>query len=498
MDLRDAPPRHGDDTLRAVLDAVPDAVVGVGADGTIELVNRQAEQLFGWTAPELIGRKVEVLVPGPVRHRHVAHRTEYSAEPVTRPMGMGVELSALRKDGSSFPAEISLSSVDHGTSSALTLAAVRDITERVVEAQRAQQRRAESQRMESLGQLAGGIAHDFNNLLGVILNYASVASRHVDDPAVTADLAEIQAAAELGASLTRQLLTFARREPVMSELIDVSDAVKDTAWLLNRTLGEDIDLELDLTDDGATAFFGRGQLEQILLNLALNSRAAMPNGGVFTVQVSASAPSHSPRTVTISVTDTGVGMTAEIAQRAFEPFFSTKALGQGTGLGLASVYGIVQQNDGRVDIRSGSGEGTTITVVLPYASPAGDTEPRILGRPTGHGERILVVEDEDALRTETARLLMNSGYIVLEAADGRQALDLLHEEATVDLIVTDVAMPQMRGDQLAAEVGSRWPGIPLIYVTGIDSGVRALGRPTVLKPVDEAALLTAVRTALDD
>jgi CheY-like chemotaxis protein len=359
------------------------------------------------------------------------------------------------------------------------------------------QRIFEAQRLESLGHLAGGIAHDFNNLLGVIINYATLVARQVSDPVVSADVAEIRAAAERGAGLTRQLLTFARRDVVHPEQLDVSSVVHSMASLFERTLGEHIDLRLDLGAQPVVALCDRTQFEQILLNLAINARDAMTEGGVLGISVRCAEPGVSP--VLLTVTDGGHGMSAEVLAHAFEPFFTTKPRGHGTGLGLASVYGIVTQNGGQISLESVPGEGTTVTVRLPSATSVGSAEqPR---PPATHGgsERILLVEDKKALRIVTARLLRESGYDVLVAADGVEALDLLHAGGgNIDVVLTDVAMPRMRGDELARQIRDRAYLVPIIFMTGYDSGAAPGGTRVLTKPVAEEVLLEAIREALEN
>jgi hypothetical protein len=425
-------------------------------------------------------------------------------------MGAGLQLSALCKDGSTFPAEISLSTVTDDQGDLMVLAAVRDIRERIeLEAQRQRSaleaQREQSHRLESLGQLAGGVAHDFNNLLGVILNYATLMSRRVVEPTAIADLGEIRAAAERGASLTAQLLTFARRDVLNRESLDVTSVVSSVGSMLKRTLGEHILLRLELGEVPVFATCDRSQLEQIVMNLAINARDAMPEGGVLTIAVQhATEPSEEQfKPAVLTVADTGHGMTSEVAARAFEPFFSTKPRGRGTGLGLATVYGIVGQNEGQITLSSTPGEGTTVTVQLPAAVESAGTwqaetaEANRSRRTAGGHERILLVEDEAPLRVGTARLLEEAGYDVLTASDGVDALEIFDRDSRFDLIVTDLAMPRMRGDELALQLSFRAPALQVIFMTGYDSGGAPLTGRVLAKPVVETHLLQAVRETLD-
>ena len=477
---------------------MPDALVAVDRDGQIVYANDAVAHLFGWPVGRLLGEQVEILLPGHVRAAHLRHRADYLNAPEARSMGAGLPLQGQRRDGTTFPADVSLSAFGLAAEF-VVLAAVRDMTERIAEAERALMERTQSQRLESLGQLAAGVAHDFNNLLGVILNYAALALRRVDDPIIVADLGEIRAAAELGAGLTKQLQMFARREPIEPEVIDVGAVVRNVASLLEHTLGEHIQLRLKRSGTTVAASYVRTQLEQILLNLALNARDAMPDGGVLTITVESSAVDLAPGMVRLTVTDTGHGMSEEVAAHAFEPLFTTKPAGKGTGLGLATVYGIAQQNGGEVGISSVPSEGTTVTVLLRAAEGALLSSVPVAADYPGGRERLLLVEDETALRVATGRLLADSGYQISHAEDGVAALEFLElEHASIDLVISDVAMPRMRGDELADQVNRRWPELPLIFVTGYDSGDTPPAGTVLAKPVDAEELLRAIREALDD
>jgi PAS domain S-box-containing protein len=491
--------RRTEHRYRAVLASAPDATLGVDSAGRIELLNAQAEKLFGWSAAELLGEQIEVLVPEMDRAQHAMHRAGYAADPQWREMGAGLQLSARRKDGTTFPAEISLSAVREAPESLLVLASIRDVTERIELASERQRdaleaQRERSHRLESLGQLAGGIAHDFNNLLGVILNYTALLIRRTTDPMAAADLGEIRAAAERGAALTRQLLTFARRDVANPAPVDVNDVVRSVVAMLERTLGEAIELRLELTPAPLIAVVDRQQLEQIVMNLAINSRDAMPCGGRIAI---ATTRSQQELGIALRVTDTGEGMRSDVVARAFEPFFTTKPHGKGTGLGLATVYGIVRQNGGEVRIDSEVGVGTTVTINLRGADGIAPHHDRPSGDPLGGNERILLVEDEKALRVATARILAGHGYEVIAAADGFEALEFLEDSPDIDVVVTDIAMPRMRGDELAREITARRPGTRVIMMTGYDSGDGPPAGRLLAKPVGEEELLRAIREVVD-
>jgi hypothetical protein len=496
--------RRTEQRFRAVLASAPDAILGVDPSGLIELANVQAERLFGWTVDELVGMQVEELVPDGVRGRHAALRASYVTEPQSRPMGAGLRLSARRRDGGTFPAEISLSAVDEGVGSLLVLAAVRDVTDRVeFEDERRRQaldaQAERSHRLESLGQLAGGVAHDFNNLLGVILNYTTLILREVTDPRTVSDLGEIRAAADRAAGLTRQLLTFARQDTLNPEPLEVSEIVRGVASMLDRTLGEHVILNLALDDEPLVAIADRHHVEQIVLNLAINARDAMPDGGTLTISSGRSRDVGDE--IVLQVIDDGHGMGPEVLAHAFEPFFTTKPTGEGTGLGLATVYGIVGQNGGEVSIESAVGNGTTVTVCLPRVD--GPVPVRELGLAASPGgkERILLVEDEEALRIATARILSERGYEVLVAADGMEALEVFEaqraRQITIDVVVSDVAMPRMRGDELEGRLLELDPDVRVLFLSGYDSVDAPLIGRLLPKPVPEKVLLKAIREALD-
>jgi signal transduction histidine kinase len=348
-------------------------------------------------------------------------------------------------------------------------------------------------RLEDLGLLAGGVAHDFNNLLGVILNYLTLIRRRIDEPSLLDDLNAIREAAERGSGLTRQLLTFARRDPVSLGHVNVNEALTNIVNLLTPLLGAVVTVALQLDDSHPVVAMDAQQLDQVLINLSLNARDAMPRGGTITISSHRRDDGH----VEIGVTDTGVGMSEDVARRAFEPFFTTKPREQGTGLGLATVYGIVQRAGGRVAISSSPGLGTHVRVVLPEStnSPVttvedGDT---IL---EGRGEMVLLVDDDAPLRESTARLLEQAGYRVVRAADGLAALTVLNTMGeTIDVVLTDRSMPRLDGDQLVERVRHTHPHIPVVMMTGL-SDAGAASTPLVMKPLDEVMLLRVMKEAL--
>jgi len=342
----------------------------------------------------------------------------------------------------------------------------------------------QSQRLEVLGQLAGGVAHDFNNLLAVILNYATFVVDELTTwpgnrkDAVIGDVEQIRQAAERAAALTHQLLAFARREVIQPRVLDLNGIVADVEQLLRRTLGEDIILHTKLAGQPWPVLVDTGQMEQVLVNLAVNARDAMPGGGVLTIDtaniiieadfLAADSTLRPGRHVRLRVGDTGTGMPAHVIEHAFEPFYTTKADGKGTGLGLATVYGIVTQTAGTIDIHSQPGVGTTFTIMIPVTDerPEPVKDPRSYGR-TPKGETVLIVEDEEALRDVTRRIFTQSGYHVLTAADGREALALAARyDGEIHLLVTDVVMPNMLGQEVAEKLRQLRPGVAVLYMSG--------------------------------
>jgi PAS domain S-box-containing protein len=504
----------------ALLELAPDALVGIGPDGLIALVNNQVRDLFGYTREELLGSPVELLVPPRFHGSHAAQRAGYFADPRRRPMGAGLELFARRRDGSEFPAEISLSSTETDAGP-LAVAAIRDISERLeaahererlkaeAERERMQNQLHQSQRLEALGQLAGGIAHDFNNLLAVIINYAAFVADDLEAAgsgeedrwtSTREDIRQIRLAGERAAHLTHQLLAFARREVVQPEVVDVNDVVMDVEQLLRRTIGEHVELRSALAEDLRPVLIDPGQLEQILINLAVNARDAMPGGGTLRIdtanldvdaEYADARPGLTPgRYVRLRVSDNGEGMSAETVQRAFDPFYTTKPPGEGTGLGLATVYGIIQQAGGRSQIYSEPGVGTTITVALPATLQSPSPEPSVGPRPArARGGTILLVEDEEALREVTRRILTRAGYEVIAAPGGEEALAAAEAHGEpIDLLLSDVIMPHMAGPELARRLLKSQPGVGVLLMSGfaqpildagghLDAGVRLIEKP---------------------
>ncbi|GAA2516630.1 hybrid sensor histidine kinase/response regulator [Pilimelia columellifera] len=391
---------------------------------------------------------------------------------------------------------------------------LRDVTSAVLadqERERLEQQLRQAERLESLGQLAGGIAHDFNNLLAVITGYAAMVDDAIppNDPA-HADLEGIRAAAQRGAGLTRQLLIFSKREPSRPERVDLNLVVEETQILLSRTLGEDIALCSRLTPGLLPVVADRSKVEQVLMNLVMNSRAAMPDGGELTIATSNLPGSGDvPGQVELTVVDTGCGMPEEVASRAFEPFFTTRGPTNGSGLGLATAYGAVKEAGGDISIASAVGVGTTVRITLPVA-PAGPPQHVAPAapqpeRPAGDaGGTVLLVEDEDAVREIVRRILIRAGYAVLHSGRPKEALRMFAEHGQdIDAVIADVVMPEMSGTQMVAQMLHERPDLPVLFMSGYTMGEApggyALpeGAPLLRKPFDGKTLVRRLRELVD-
>ena len=369
----------------------------------------------------------------------------------------------------------------------------------------------QAQKMEAVGQLAGGVAHDFNNLLSVILNYAKFARADIPpESPIREDLDEVVNAGERAARLTRQLLSFSRQEVLAPELLGINEVVFEMDKMLRRTIGEDIEMST-VAADGPLVHIDRGQLEQIVLNLALNARDAMPKGGRLLIETDAVtiledgtesvAPGHYAR---LRVSDTGCGIPAEQLERIFEPFFTTKEPGRGTGLGLATIYGAVQRGGGGLDVSSEVGRGTEFSVFFPATTDVA-AAPTEAENNTADltGQTVLLVEDEDAVRTMVERLLRQLGADVLSASSGPEALNLSRSHpGTLDILITDVVMPKMSGKELARELTDLRNGTPVLFMSGYTHnhvaahGILAEGEHLLQKPFDAEGLRDAVRSLL--
>jgi two-component system cell cycle sensor histidine kinase/response regulator CckA len=473
--------------IETIIAANPDAVVVADADGAVLFANRAALEMFDRPEEELLGRALDFPMP----------EDEVTAIEIDRPGGKRRgEVRATRIDWHGRPA---------------VLASIRDVTERHL----MEEKLLQSQKMEAVGQLTGGVAHDINNLLQVILGNAEVLIGHPADEEVRSHARYILLAAERGADLTRRLLIFARRQTLTTRAVDVGALLARVAALARRTLGETIAVRIDVERGLPPATADEAQLETAILNLCLNARDAMPDGGGIAIAASLRQIDGDPVDsggvaaggyVCVEVRDTGSGMPPEVAQRAFEPFFTTKPQGKGTGLGLSMVYGLMKQLGGTATIATAPGEGTAISLLLPAAvqreaRPAPAAPPR---PSRGGAERILFVEDDDLVRSSVQALLGRLGYDVVAAGDAHAALELLERDSGFDLLFTDMVLPGgVNGRALASEVRRRLPGIRTLFSSGYSEldtlGVADGEEPLELlpKPYRREQLAERIRAVLD-
>lgn len=636
-----------------LLETIPDAIVAVQSDGTILQVNSQTEQLFGYAKSELIGKKIEVLVPERFRAVHDAHRAQFAQQPKTRRMGAGLDLKGRRRDGSEFDVEISLSPV-HTQSGILVLSAIRDVSDRkrieaelrraneelekrtskeigeyrarlaaiidssedaiigknldgtitswnrgaqrmygytpeeivgrnisiltpkeradeipsilariksgehiahcestritkdgrrldvsisispirdafgtivgasaiardVTEQKRAEEHLRQAQKMEAVGRLAGGLAHDFNNILGIVTACTELLRGVIENnEQSTPYIANIRKAVERGTSLTRQLLSFTRKTAINPQLIDLNTHLKDVAKLIRPLMGDDVEIIVQSRSASAIVEMDPGQLDQIVLNLGVNSRDAMPSGGKFILETTAIdlddafTAKHEPLKpgpyIVLAASDTGVGMDKATAGRIFEPFFTTKETGKGTGLGLATVYGIVQHGGGHVWVYSEPGRGTTFKIYLPSAEAKlgeqSNAAPELPVR-RRDGTTILLVEDDGIMLSLTRQLLVENGFEVLEAKNGDAALEIVRSHpGPIHVLLTDVVMRGMSGPDLVAAIAQSHPSIKTVFMSGYTGELVAQGQPSILsvplleKPFTRTALYKILDTTL--
>jgi two-component system, cell cycle sensor histidine kinase and response regulator CckA len=372
-----------------------------------------------------------------------------------------------------------------------------------------------AQKMDAVGRLAGGVAHDFNNMLTVILGYSQLMRTNMasDDP-YRNDLEEIERAALRSAELTRQLLAFSRQQVLAPKVMSLNTVITEMDKMLQRLIGEHIDLATAPTVDLGSIKADPGQIEQVIMNLAVNARDAMPDGGKLTIETAnmdfdeSYAGQHfgilPGRYIMLAVSDSGCGMSVETKSRIFEPFFTTKEVGKGTGLGLSTVYGIVNQTGGHIEVYSELGRGTTFKIYLPRVDEPCDAgaEPDFRRRATGGSETILLAEDDDLVRKFVRHALEGSGYYVIEARDGQEAIE--HCEAHhIDMLITDIVMPRMSGPELVERLEAHQPMMPVLYVSGytdramVHQGVVGPGRAFLQKPFTPEALLHKVRDTID-
>ena len=468
--------RDQEERFRSVTETAADAIVTADSHGKIQYWNQAAESLFGYSSDEILGKPLHLIIPE--RHFEALAQIFKRAKTGRRERALlrNVDVEAVKADGTEVPVEISLSSWDTKEERFFT-AIMRDMTE----IHQAQRRAQLQERLAAIGQLAAGIAHDFNNILGTIVMYSELVTKTQADISDKAQeqLATINQQAMRGASLTNQILDFSRKAVMERKPMDFLPFLEDFKKLLLRTLPENIIIRLNYQNDLYVANADPARMQQVFMNLALNARDAMPEGGELTFEISIV---HIGKVMNIhleeippgnwlkiSVSDTGMGISPENLPYIFEPFFTTKAPGEGTGLGLAQVYGLVKQHDGYVDVITELGHGTTIDVYLPLVGfpLAGETIRIDIPFREGSGEKILIVEDDQETRRAIGEILSSLNYEVLTAGNGQEALSLFeHPETIPDLVLSDLVMPVVGGVELYQELNASHPEIPMVVMTG--------------------------------
>jgi PAS domain S-box-containing protein len=457
--------------MRALRDTLVDGLVIIDEHNTIHSFNLAAERIFGHRAEEVIGQNVRILMPEPYQGSHDRYVENYVRTGHAKIIGIGREVTGLRKDGSTFPMHLAVGEMAH-RDGRYFVGVIRDLTkDKEVQSQLRQ-----AQKLDAIGKLTGGIAHDFNNLLSVLTMDLETLSDMTPAGDGRRELIEESLGITRSASqLTQQLLAFARKQPLNPKTVNINQFAAHFAGLLRRSIGESIRLETTVSDDLWHAKVDPNQLEHALLNLALNARDAMPGGGRLTIETrnvvleedyTVQAGVAPGEYVCVSVTDTGMGMPREVVEHAFEPFFTTKTEGKGSGMGLAMVYGFVRQSQGHVAIYSEPGLGTTVSLYFPHVRAEGGER---AGAPPaaalGEGT-ILLVEDFLQLRQRTKHMLGRLGYNVTDVSGAAEALGLLSKGRRFDLLFTDVVMPGMNGYELADRARELLPGLRVVLASG--------------------------------
>ena len=495
--------------LAAAVEQTADSILITDVDGNIQYVNPAFERITGYSEAEALGRNARLL------------RSDKNSSQVYEDLWRTIkrgdiwvgQLTNRRKDGTYFDQHVTISPVRDDSGKVVNYVAVKQDRTAQLQVERQLQ---QSQRLEAIGQLAGGVAHDFNNLLTAILGYSELSLRRLKpDDRIAHHVNEIRKAAERAAALTRQLLAFSRKQILEPRILNLNSVVSDLNQMLRRLIGEDIDLVTRFDEDLKSVKADPTKMEQVIMNLIINARDAMPRGGKLIIEThnATMSPGYNVHRqalaageyVVLAVTDTGVGMNAETQTHIFEPFFTTKECGKGTGLGLSMVYGIVKQSEGYIRVRSELGEGTTFEVYLPSVEAVADPQSRPLHEPIETGsETLLLVEDDSSVRRVTARLLKSAGYIVIEAESGKEALYAISKYPKIDLVISDVVMPEMGGRELAEKLRHLIPGTRMLFMSGYedDAVLRAEVAEKEIgfleKPFTPQTLTRKVRDMIED
>ncbi|MCB1050216.1 MAG: response regulator [Acidobacteria bacterium] len=473
--------RHSEERFRMVTELANDAILGIDPGGRVIMWNQSASRIFGYAQKDILGQPLQLLIPEklrPVYQQAFKVALEQSHPP---PHGLTLQFTGLHRDGHTFPVEVW---VTHWTNELGThyTGIVRDIQDRKsaeLERARLLEQLRQAQKMEAIGRLAGGVAHDFNNMLSVILGYADLAKTHTEPSSpIWSPLEEIAKAAKRSESLTRQLLAFARKQAISPKPLDLNDVVRSNQPMLSRLIGENVRIELALDPALWKVKIDPQQFENVLVNLGVNARDAILNVGTITIKTFNVLPGSSwhltyPRLgsetyVGLSFCDTGNGMSEETLQHIFEPFFTTKDSSKGTGLGLATIYGIVKQNQGFIQVQSQVGQGTDFHIFFPrYHGPVEEAVPFAETQPRRGNESILLVEDEPQILELLEAYLTQLGYRVASESNPEKAVERVHRAPHgFDLLLTDVIMPGMDGKQLYDEVRRIQPGIKVLFMSG--------------------------------
>ena len=518
--------------MAKVLNLSPDAIISVDSEQKIIQFNGGAEKIFGYAPRDVLGKHLDMLIPGKFRTAHRQHIDNLAGAPEeTRPMGQAREVAGLRKSGEEFPARAEITRMFMKGELVHTVYLV-DMSRRQVDGRQPEENERQlqarqtelerqlrhSQKMDAVGKLAGGMAHEFNNMLQVVQGYTELALARKKMPRELREwLGKIKTASLGGSHLTRQLLSFSRNDIMEPRQVEMNAMVTELARMLERLIGENIDLRLELNPGGLQVWGDRNMMEQVLLNLCVNARDAMPQGGVLRISTASISPGKSFRKThglpaegeitVLKVSDTGQGMGEDVQERIFEPFFTTKEPGAGTGLGLSLVYSMVRQHGGGISVKSMPGKGAEFSVMFPLAEvkPAPRGEPEVEQQDPGGDETILIAEDDEAVRESIALMLSGKGYRILKSSSGEEALEVFKSKnGGIDLVLLDMVMPGLSGRETMESLRKIDPDIPILFNTGyassqLDQEFMRRHQPTVLKkPFPPAQLYRTVRRLLDE
>jgi PAS domain S-box-containing protein len=459
------------------VNSVVDAVITIDKEGVIESFNASAERIFGYTAAEAIGQNVNLLMPEPDSSHHDSYITKYLQTGQVKVIGYKRESRGKRKDGTVFPMDLALGQFLAGDKKMFT-GVIRDITK----SKRLEQQLQLAQKMEAIGRLAGGVAHDFNNILMAIMGDCELMLHDLPaDDWLSKNIQQVLENAQRGASLTKQLLAFGRKMVIKPTILDLNAVLRNMEKLMSRLIGEHIELVTIIEPNLGRIQADAGQMEQVIMNLAINARDAMPKGGKLTIETNnvdlteldlqQNNDLQLGSYVMVIIRDTGTGIAAENLPYIFEPFFTTKGIGEGTGLGLSTVHGVVKQSGGHIIVESEVGRGTAFKVYfprLPHVVESHLTPISPLAVTAGGSEIILVVEDEASVRLIIQRLLAKRGYHVITASYGQEALTLCEQtQPKIDLIITDIMLPQgMTGRELVERLKLQYPQLRVLFMSG--------------------------------